>query len=64
MGDLIFVVCFRYEQEISKRNDAENEFVMLKKVEYAVMIAVIDVCFLSVYNADKLYVQRLFYPSY
>uniref|UniRef100_A0A4W6E850 Si:dkey-222n6.2 n=1 Tax=Lates calcarifer TaxID=8187 RepID=A0A4W6E850_LATCA len=31
VGDLIFMVCLRYEQEINKRNDAENEFVMLKK---------------------------------
>lgn len=29
------MLCFRYEQEINKRNDAENEFVMLKKVQYA-----------------------------
>lgn len=28
----ITVGCFRFEQEINKRNDAENEFVLLKKV--------------------------------
>lgn len=27
--------CFRYEDEINKRTDAENEFVMLKKVQKA-----------------------------
>lgn len=30
---------FRYEQEIHKRNDGENEFVMLKKVGWATMTA-------------------------
>ena len=34
---------FSYEEEINKRNDAENEFVMIKKVEYAIMVAMIDV---------------------
>lgn len=31
---IVFITmgCFRYEQEINKRNDAENEFVLLKKV--------------------------------
>lgn len=32
---VITVGCFRYEQEINKRNDAENEFVMIKKVHIA-----------------------------
>lgn len=32
MSKLVFVGCFRYENEINKRTDAENEFVMLKKV--------------------------------
>lgn len=41
---MIYVVYFRYETEINHRNDAENEFVMLKKVQYqyAVMMAMID----------------------
>lgn len=48
VGGICSVACFRYEQEINKRSDTENEFVMLKKVEYAVMVAMIDICFLSV----------------
>lgn len=32
MNNLTNVCYFRYEQEIHKRNDGENEFVMLKKV--------------------------------
>lgn len=32
MIDFVTVSCFRYEQEIKKRSDAEQEFVMLKKV--------------------------------
>lgn len=32
MYNLTNVYYFRYEQEIHKRNDGENEFVMLKKV--------------------------------
>lgn len=35
MSNLITMGCFRYEQEVNKRNDAENEFVMIKKVLYA-----------------------------
>lgn len=40
--NLMSVGCFRYEGEINKRNDAENEFVLLKKVKYAVLMAIID----------------------
>ena len=40
--NLVSVGCFRYEGEINKRNDAENEFVLLKKVKYAVLMAIID----------------------
>lgn len=50
--NLRFVGCFRYEQEINRRNDVENDFVLLKKVWYAVMMAMIDSCFLNVYNTD------------
>lgn len=39
MSNLTSVCHFRYEQEISKRNDAENEFVMLKKVGCVAMMA-------------------------
>lgn len=39
MSHLTNVRYFRYEQEIHKRNDGENEFVMLKKVGCATMTA-------------------------
>lgn len=41
MSDVMSVGRFRYECEINKRNDFENEFVMLKKVQYEAMVAVI-----------------------
>lgn len=35
LSNLTSVCFFRYEQEINKRNEGENEFVMLKKVGWA-----------------------------
>lgn len=59
VGDPIFMVCLRYEQEINKRNDAENEFVMLKKVKYAFMI---DICFFSVCMCNTVCSKTLLSP--
>lgn len=42
MSNPISLFCCRYEQEINMRNDAENEFVMLKKVKHAATMAIID----------------------
>lgn len=58
---LIFVGCFRYESEINRRNDAENEFVMLKKVQYAGMMAMTDTCCLRVHYSDEWYLYYLYY---
>lgn len=39
LSNLASVCYFRYEQEINKRNDGENEFVLLKKVGWAAVTA-------------------------
>lgn len=53
MSNLKNVCYFRYEQEIHKRNDGENEFVMLKKVGWATVTA---------FDWFAAYYQDLFSP--
>lgn len=58
MSNLIFVGFFRYEQEINKRNDAENEFVILKKVHNLVSLYIkvmTDMLFKVKKNNNSLY---------
>lgn len=51
------VGCFRYEQEINRRNDAETEFVMLKKVwnaaEWAVKLKAVQTRTKKIYCSDN-----------
>lgn len=41
--NLIFCGCFRYEEEINCRATSENDFVLLKKVQYAMTLILLFV---------------------
>lgn len=64
MSNLLSVGCFRYEREIIKRNDAENEFVILKKVQCAAAMAIKDISQIKLWIIciNSHYIQ--FYKQY